>query len=61
MCCARPQFRRERILSVVFEAFIKALGREIRFRIRNAGGLGEHPTLERAYKRFNNAQIKKRW
>ena len=32
--------------------FIRAVSKEMRFQIRNMGGLGEHSTLRRVHRRF---------
>jgi len=79
------EFRKERILSVLFEPdlglcvelgdeeidnevygygptqdFIRAVAKEIRFQIRNTGGLGEHSTLRRVHRKFRQGLEKRR-
>ena len=39
--------------------FIRALTKEMKFQIRNMGGLGEHPTLRRVLKRFQQGLEKR--
>lgn len=39
--------------------FIWALAKEMKFQIRNMGGLGEHPTLRRVLKRFQQGLDKR--
>jgi len=39
--------------------FIRAVAKEIRFQIRNTGGLGEHSTLRRVHRRFQRGLEKR--
>jgi len=41
-------------------AFMEALEKEIRFQMRNAGGMGGCPTLRRVYERFRRCLLTNR-